>query len=1121
MAKRVLAWILTVVMLFSGNIFVLAENTQRAGSGQADFVTRMEWIQAVNSIFELSVEEKNYPDNYYSDIDATSEAYYDVMLATEFGLLDVLAGEAFNGEGAVTREFAAHTLNTCLGYVPESENYSFNEAATVTYPMDIQAAIELDWFTLADGNFLPEAAITVEEKETMLTMAEEIYSAQNVEVEENTYTFASEVIILPEETVINTLEDGRLQIENCPQTITAGDVFGIVYKEMPFVWKATAVEVSDNVTTITVESVDVDTAFEEISLNQQVEADLTLLQPANENVTLTYVVGGTKAKAYEDGTVYASLDEVGNQDVNAVIATEEIEVASKGASFNIGAAKVTVTCKVTDADLKRSTVAGRNTIEILFTTDFSCTINGDALEASNSVPSLPLFDAPLAPGVTASIASDMVVEGEANLRLVENIKIGIHEQNGHVFVMKNFKKESFTISIDATIQAGIKFVLNLTVLNVSGDLTGKLGVRHTVGIKRYDDGNKPVTCQSHEGYLYANLGYSLVVNLGYKKKTLAEDTLHIYDKNNSPIRNCYHLEDDVQVTKCTRKSSNTGYGGGNYYSPVNSKYYFNGKASSVTNASGETYTIFTYDLDKENKATITGYAGTAENVFIPKKIDGYEVVAIGARAFYENINIKSVVIPNTVTAIKSKAFYKCVSLEQVTLPEKLSRLESYAFYRCGSLETVEIPKEITEVVNVYPDDGGPFTECMNLRTVTFAEGIKEIPRYLFYNCTGLEKVVIPETVERIDNLAFSGCVNLSEVQFEGALKEIGPRAFEDCEVLTSMQIPDTVELIENSAFKNCTALKDVKLPKNLKTFYSYAFYNCDSLEQIEIPAGITKLSVMSSEVGGPFTECDNLKKVTFAKGITRINENLFYNCNGIEELILPETITSIGDSAFRGCNQITKLVIPYGVTVIEDYVFYEMEELREVTLPRSLKEIKTKGFSYPEKVTIYGYADSYAKTYADTNSIAFVALDPKDCAHKKEVKVTPATVSAPGKSVEFCDRCGAVFKEEIIPQIVVPKAPKVPKITKITVKKKSMQVAWKKDANVDGYEVRYALKKNFKGAKIAKISKKSTTKKVIKKLKKNKQYYVSIRAYKQETIDGKAHVLYSAWSKAKRSKKIK
>ena len=87
---------------------------------------------------------------------------------------------------------------------------------------------------------------------------------------------------------------------------------------------------------------------------------------------------------------------------------------------------------------------------------------------------------------------------------------------------------------------------------------------------------------------------------------------------------------------------------------------------------------------------------------------------------------------------------------------------------------------------------------------------------------------------------------------------------------------------------------------------------------------------------------------------------------------------------------------------------------------------------------------------------------------------------------------------------------------KVTAGKKKLTVTWKKDKNVSGYQIKIATKKNFKGAKTYTVKSYKTYKKVIKKLKAKKKYFVKVRAYK--TV-GKSKV-YGAYS-AVRSCKVK
>lgn len=80
-------------------------------------------------------------------------------------------------------------------------------------------------------------------------------------------------------------------------------------------------------------------------------------------------------------------------------------------------------------------------------------------------------------------------------------------------------------------------------------------------------------------------------------------------------------------------------------------------------------------------------------------------------------------------------------------------------------------------------------------------------------------------------------------------------------------------------------------------------------------------------------------------------------------------------------------------------------------------------------------------------------------------------------------------------------------------KKSQLQISWKAQAGVKGYEIQYSLKKNMKGAttKKVKAGKKSLT---LKKLKSGKKYYVRVRAYK--TVGDMT--VYGAYSRKKRVK---
>lgn len=99
------------------------------------------------------------------------------------------------------------------------------------------------------------------------------------------------------------------------------------------------------------------------------------------------------------------------------------------------------------------------------------------------------------------------------------------------------------------------------------------------------------------------------------------------------------------------------------------------------------------------------------------------------------------------------------------------------------------------------------------------------------------------------------------------------------------------------------------------------------------------------------------------------------------------------------------------------------------------------------------------------------------------------------------------------------KAPAKTTVKLSKAKKTSIKVSWKKISEVAAYQIQYSTSKNFKKAKTVEVSAKSASK-VLKKLKKNKKYYVRVRSYKVTKVNNKSKNVYSAWS-AKKALKTK
>ena len=136
----------------------------------------------------------------------------------------------------------------------------------------------------------------------------------------------------------------------------------------------------------------------------------------------------------------------------------------------------------------------------------------------------------------------------------------------------------------------------------------------------------------------------------------------------------------------------------------------------------------------------------------------------------------------------------------------------------------------------------------------------------------------------------------------------------------------------------------------------------------------------------------------------------------------------------------------------------------------------------------------------------------------KLVKTVVPAKGVEGYDIVECSHCYLRGTTNETPAL--KPVPNKTKISKLAPAKKAMTVKWKKSTEkiagkyIDGYQIRYSLKKNMKGAKTVTVKGYKATSKKIKGLKAKKKYYFQVRTYKKSN-----GVMYrSTWSAAKAGK---
>ena len=300
--------------------------------------------------------------------------------------------------------------------------------------------------------------------------------------------------------------------------------------------------------------------------------------------------------------------------------------------------------------------------------------------------------------------------------------------------------------------------------------------------------------------------------------------------------------------------------------------------------------------------------------------------SIATCAFGSCVDLTGVTIPDSVESIAAGAFGGCESLTSITIPNSVTSIGETAFIHCTNLESVTISDSLTSVGQSILDYTAYYNNSSNWdngalyignyliefdksisSTCIIKEGTKIIADSVFYNCTGLTSVTIPDSVTRIGN-----------------------NAFYDCSGLTSITIPDSVTSIGSYAFYGCTGLTKLSVPVNfIDDTEDYLFGNCVSLEDITLTSSIKQkmpdfedLDLVGGPRNTPWYDSDSTNiKITISENITSIGRGVFHVGIGITSITIPDSVTSIGEFAFSSCSDLESITIPDSVTSIGERAF--------------------------------------------------------------------------------------------------------------------------------------------------------------------------------------------------------
>ena len=350
-----------------------------------------------------------------------------------------------------------------------------------------------------------------------------------------------------------------------------------------------------------------------------------------------------------------------------------------------------------------------------------------------------------------------------------------------------------------------------------------------------------------------------------------------------------------------------------------------------------------HNFDENGTCVVCGYFETGLAFELNKDGESYSVVGIGT---FDGTDLK---IPNVnfdtkpVTGIKSNAFENCGSLISVIIPDSVTSIGEGAFKGCSSLASMVIPfvgakaGVTSSDTRQYPFgyifgasnyDGSVATEQeyydesttttfmetyyipLSLKSVTVTGG--NILYGAFYGCRGLTSITIPdsETTTSIGDFAFFECSGLQNVIIPGNITSIGHAAFAYCTGLSNITVDENNPrfmsinncIIDKESREIVLGCKTSVIPTDgsVISIGNAAFGGCTELINIIIPDNIINIGLAA------FAECTGLKNITIPDGV-HISDLAFAECTGLTSIIIPDSVAQFGSSVFEGCVSLTKI----------------------------------------------------------------------------------------------------------------------------------------------------------------------------------------------------------------------
>lgn len=279
-----------------------------------------------------------------------------------------------------------------------------------------------------------------------------------------------------------------------------------------------------------------------------------------------------------------------------------------------------------------------------------------------------------------------------------------------------------------------------------------------------------------------------------------------------------------------------------------------------------------------------------------------------------------------------------------------------SFENYSNLVSVSLPSSFSDEESL---DDMSFANCVNLKTVEFADGINigVLPKFL--GCISLEEIKLPSSITTIGYYTFYNCASLKKIELNEGLETICPCAFTGCTSLESLHIPASVEHIyhDDDGYNAFLGWPE--------EWGSYDFGGYDDIENGLIK-GLPALASITVDPANSHYMDEGCNVI-----IDIFEKDLLLGCKNTDLSALTG-VETIEKGAFFGCTGLKSAILPEGLKYIENDAFCR-SGIEQLYLPNSVESVEYNSFNYCENLSSIEVSDDNSYfTDLDSNAVFYI-----------------------------------------------------------------------------------------------------------------------------------------------------